>query len=347
MADAYLCRNCGHRWPDAYSVWRCECGAALWWASPELPAVDERVTLGEGTTRLIQGSWNGRQVWYADEGGQPTGSFKDRGVALIVSHALSKGIRALGEDSSGNAGASFAAYCARADIDLHLFVPASTSPGKLGQAHALASRVHLITGDREAVAAAAQASSDGRYAGHNWHPLFIAGVATLAADLVAQGCVPGRVIVPVGNGSLICGLASGFAALRAAGTIETIPQLVGVQSKASNAIYRRFHGLGGTHEAEGTIAEGIAIRATTRDGAVADAMRASGGDCLQVGDEEVLAALRQALAQGLFIEPTSAVALAGLTQLQQRAASDDGLGTAVVLTGTGLKAAAQIEALIT
>ena len=76
-------------------------------------------------------------------------------------------------------------------------------------------------------------------------------------------------------------------------------------------------------------------------------MRASGGDCLQVGDDEVLDALRQALAQGLFIEPTSAVALAGLTQLQQRAASEEGLGTAVVLTGSGLKSAAQIEARIT
>lgn len=319
-ARPYLCRACGNRFADDYSVWRCTCGAPLWWDDARHPAelIAHPVDLGQGSTPLFEGAWDGRRVWFKHEGLNPTGSFKDRGVALIVNHALANGVTALAEDSSGNAGASFAAYCAAAGIACELYVPASASPGKLVQARAHAASVRLVEGPREASAEAAQNTRTANYAGHNWHPLFIEGVAALARELVAD--CPGlrQVIVPIGNGSLVLGLSQGFAALRDAGELDAVPRIVGVRAVTP-----------------GTIAEGIAIQATTHDDEVAAALEASNGRLYEVTDDQIIAAWRQACAQGLYIEPTSAAALAGLSL--RCAEPTDIETTVVVLTGHGLK----------
>lgn len=325
----YLCLVCGRRYADDYSVWRCDCGAPLWWDANVEPITNPdagRLSLGEGHTPLFAGRWAGHEIWFKHEGLQPSGSFKDRGVALIVRHALANGVRTLSEDSSGNAGAAFAAYCAAAGIGCELYVPETTSPAKLAQAAAHGAQITRVAGPREAAAAAAQASRTARYAGHNWHPLFIEGVATLAAELYEQ-CgqqAPARVIVPVGNGSLALGLYRGFTTLLAAGAISQLPQLVGVRAGTPN-----------------TIAEGIAIKATTHDTELAAAIATTNGHLYEVTDDQIAAAWHQAAAQGLYIELTSAAALAGLDLLtagrRQLPDSDEQAPTVVVLSGHGLK----------
>lgn len=367
---AYRCSRCARSFADDYSVWRCSCGGPLWWdAEPRLTRRDvgtgessmwryaaalplglgqRTITLGEGLTPLLDIEWDGHQVWVKDETRQPSGSFKDRGVAMIVNHAKIRAVPRLTEDSSGNAGASFAAYCAAADIICDLFVPTSASAGKLAQAIAHGARLHRVDGPREASATAAQTSRAGRYAGHNWHPLFVEGVATIGYELWEQAghSAPDRVVVPVGNGSLVLGLSRAFRTLLASGEVDRLPRIIAVQSQASQAIYRRLHRLDATAEQEHTIAEGIAIRATTHDPEVVAALRACAGDCLVVSDDEVVAALRQALGRGMFIEPTAAVGLAGLSRLLESSAGSAGR-TVVVLTGHGLKAADLVAGLVT
>ena len=367
----YRCRRCGRSQPGDFSLWRCPCGGPLWWdAEPRLhrteiveaessmwrygPALpiglaQRRITLGEVVTPLLAVEWGGREVWFKDETRHPTGSFKDRGVAMVVNHALAHRVGRLVEDSSGNAAAAFAAYCAAAGIGCEVHVPATTSTAKLAQVIAHGARVHQVAGPREAAALAAQSNSAGRYAGHNWHPLFVEGIATIGYELWEQAgyVVPDQVIVPVGNGSLVLGLLRSFTALLAGGEAHRLPRIIGVQSQASDAIHRRFHGLPGSPAAARTIAEGIAIRATTHEDEVVAALHQTNGDCYVVPDAEVVTALRGALAMGLFIEPTSAVALAGLTRLLAEQPADGAGRTVVVLTGSGLKVADAVAKLTT
>jgi threonine synthase len=101
----------------------------LWRYFEALPPLGNRVSLGESLTPLIPFEHRGRTVWFKCDYLLPTGSYKDRGAAILMSHLQAMGIRHVVEDSSGNAAASLAAYAARAGIDIEVFCPASASPG--------------------------------------------------------------------------------------------------------------------------------------------------------------------------------------------------------------------------
>ena len=135
-------------------------------------------------------------------------------------------------DSSGNAGASFAAYAARAGLRLRLFVPADASPAKLLQARAHGAVVVSVPGPRAAAGEAARraledAGPDVAYASHLWQPAFLAGTATFAYEVFEQlgGMAPDAVVAPLGGGTLLLGAHIGFGRLRAAGMIERVPRL--------------------------------------------------------------------------------------------------------------------------
>ena len=141
-----------------------------------------------------------------------TGSFKDRGTAVTVSWLRGHGANEIVVDSSGNAGASFAAYAARAGIRLRLFVPSDASPAKLLQARAHGAVVVTVPGPRSAAGEAARAALDGAgsdvaYASHLWQPAFLAGTATFAYEVFEQlgGRAPATLIAPLGGGTLLAG----------------------------------------------------------------------------------------------------------------------------------------------
>lgn len=134
----------------------------------------------------------------------------------MVNYLKKLGIGRVLEDSSGNAGASIAAYCAAADIECDVYVPASTSVGKLFQIEMYGAQLVRIAGSREDVAQAAlEAAKRTFYASHNWHPLFLEGTKTLAFELWEQlgWQAPDNVIVPLGMGSALLGLYKGFREL--------------------------------------------------------------------------------------------------------------------------------------
>ena len=200
--------------------------SGVWRYRGWLPAV-EPLSLGEPTTALVEVAGEGT-VLAKLEGGLPTGSFKDRGTAVTVSWLRANGVREIVVDSSGNAGASFAAYAARAGMRLRLFVPADASPAKLLQARAHGAVVVSVPGPRSAAAEAAQqalddAAADVAYGSHLWQPAFLAGTATFAYEVFEQlGRRPPDVVVaPLGGGTLLLGVHAGFARLRDAGLIDT------------------------------------------------------------------------------------------------------------------------------
>ncbi len=374
------CPRCGTE-PPGLAPWRCPaCGSPLeidlpaadpatltggpgdgmWRYRGWLPAADP-VELGEPRTALVRlkdggrgdgggGLGDGHRVLAKLEGGLPTGSFKDRGTAVTVSWLRARGVRELVVDSSGNAGASFAAYAAGAGLRLRVFVPADASPPKLLQVRAHGATLVTVTGSRSATGDAARAAVETAgpevaYASHLWHASFLAGTATFAYELFEQlgNRAPDAVIVPLGGGTLLLGIHLGFSRLLAAGLIDKVPRLIGVQSTACAPLARAFEA--GTAEAEAlepgpTIAEGIRIALPPRSRQILAAIRETSGDIVEVTDDEIRASLHKLLEQGLFVEPTSATAHAALGHVLAR---DYAHETIVLgLTAHGLKAAAAI-----
>ncbi len=362
------CPSCGVE-PAGFAQWRCPaCGSpldielppadpstllrgpddGLWRYRGWLPPVDP-VQLGEPRTALIELVDDGhRRVLAKLESGLPTGSFKDRGAALTVSWLRSRGVGELIVDSSGNAGASFAAYAARAGLGLRVFVPADASPAKLLQVRAHGATLVQVPGSRSAAGEAARAAVEAggpgvAYASHLWHASFLAGTATFTYEVFEQlgNRAPDAVIVPLGGGTLLLGIHLGFERLRASGLIQTVPRLIGVQSVACAPLARAFRA--GVTDAEAvepgaTIAEGIRIALPPRSRQILTAVRATDGEILAVTDDEIRTSLRRLLAQGLFVEPTSAAAHAGLVRLPPSGHATTVLG----LTAHGLKAATPI-----
>jgi threonine synthase len=365
-ADAlFKCTGCGRTQPLSFGGGACPvCHSVLDLAAPlvfdparlsserglwryahtfPLPAGAERVTLGEGGTPLVAatapGAAGSRLVKFKLEYLQPTGSFKDRGMAVMFTGLKAAGITAAVEDSSGNAGAAFAGYAARAGITARVFVPAAAAGPKRAQIAAFGADIVPVDGPRSKAAEAAEAAvaAGAHYGSHIYNPLGLAGNATAAYELWEQlGTAPARIILPLGHGTLLLGLHKGFKALRQAGLIDRLPRLIGVQTMACAPIWAVHtygrEGLGWVTEGE-TRAEGIRVVRPVRGDAVLAALRECGGTVLAV-EEPAIEAGHNALARmGFYVEPTSAVVWEALAH---PASQGDG-ETVVILTGSGLK----------
>lgn len=320
------------------SVWR--------YARGLLIGAEHAVSLGEGWTPLLDGEWHGAPVHYKLEFMMPTGSFKDRGTTVLVSYLRSRGVTRVLEDSSGNAGASLAAYAAAAGLACRILVPETASYPKIAQIAACGADVVTIKGSRQDVAEAALRQSAERfYASHNWQPFFVEGIKTLAWELWEQlgFRAPDNLVVPLGYGSNVLGAERGFDELLRAGEIARRPRLFGVQAARCAPFAAAFRA-GVEHlvasEIAPTVAEGIATPRPTRVAEVLRAVRGSGGTVVAVAEAEIVPALRDLAHRGLFVEPTAAVAAAGLTRLLDAGVIRPQEQTVVVLTGSGLKAAA-------
>jgi threonine synthase len=321
-----------------HSVWR--------YARGLLVDVADAVSLGEGWTPLVPGDWGGSPVHYKLEFMMPTGSFKDRGMTVMVSYLRSRGITRVLEDSSGNAGASLSAYAAAAGLACRILVPETASYPKIAQIAACGADVVTIKGSRQDVAdAALRQSAEIFYASHNWQPFFVEGIKTLAYELWEQlgFRAPDNLVVPLGYGSNVLGAERGFGELMQQGEIGKGPRLFGVQ--ATNCAPYRAAFVSGGDDLVGTpisptVAEGIATPKPTRVAEVLRAVRASGGAVVAVSEAEIVEALRGLARRGLYVEPTSATAAAGLTRLLAEGVIRPGEATVLVLTGSGLKASA-------
>lgn len=324
-------------------------GAQDWPYTALLPPVPP-VTLGEGRTPLVPsrciGPQLGLDLWFKVEGANPTGSFKDRGASVLVSVLRAMNVSAVADDSSGNAGAALAAYAARAGLRARLFVPEHASPRKLAQIGAYGAELTTVPGPRsrceEAVRKACRDDPALVYASHNTSPYFIEGLTTLAYELLEGIPELGpewHVVLPVGGGGLLLGLARGFSRMGRAGAS---PRLHMAQPAACAPLAKAL--LRGATSPEAveplaTLAEGASIPKPHRGRQVLAAARASGGSAVAISEESIQRT-REKLAreEGILVEPTSALAPAALSPLMADGAVPAGAHVVAVLTGTGLKA---------
>ena len=359
-----VCSNCKRSYPEQGTPYKCPVcgglfelsgplsfdpaeldpsGAGIWryrhtFVFPEDPAP---VSLEEGATTLTWARAFKRKLAFKQEYLNPSGSFKDRGTSLLVSFLRSRGVTAAVEDSSGNAGASFAAYAARAGIRAQVYVPAAASGPKLRQIESYGAELRPIPGSRsdvsEAVRQAADAGSP--YASHAYLPFNIPGYATAAYEIYEQlGGAPSAVITPAGQGGLFLGLYRGFEALRRAGLIAAAPQIIGVQARACAPLWVLatvgFSGMGFVTEGK-TLAEGVRVRYPLRAGEIRQVVDAGGGSFVAVDEGDILRGRDELKDRGLYVEPTSAIVWSALEQILGNFPDP----VVVMLTGAGYKSA--------
>ena len=338
------CVNCGQLYPESGVPYKClNCGGLYDYVEPfvynpsrSTPQMDS-VSLGEGNTPLISAKVFGREVYFKCEYLNPSGSFKDRGTATLVSFLRSRGVTEAVEDSSGNAGASFAAYAARAGIKARVYVPDSASGPKRKQIEAYGAELIPIPGPRpKASEAVMQAVEAGMvYASHAYLPFNLPGYATCAYEIYEQiGSEPGAVILPTGQGGFLLGIARGFEALLRADRIQKMPWIVGAQASACAPLYALWKiGTMDNVQESPTIAEGVRTRWPIRAEAVVETTRRNGGR-FAVVDEAFILSGRDALARlGFYVEPTSALVWRALEESISTLPNP----VVVVLTGSGLK----------
>jgi len=369
----YECAGCGASAPTTEALWRCPACraplmlsrgnglrrdqirseiASLWRYGAAIRVSGSPVSLGEGWTPLVPGEVDRCPVQFKLEFLMPTGSFKDRGTAVMMSYLRDRRVPSLLEDSSGNAGASIAHYAAAAGIACTIYVPEAAPRAKIVQIAASGAQVVRIPGSRQDVADKALETAESLfYASHNWQPYFLEGTKTLAFELWEQlgFRAPDNIVVPVGYGSNVLGCALGFAELRAAGALDRTPRLFAVQAENCAPFLAAWQAGGDTpvtFDVKPTVADGIATQRPVRLAEVLTAVRESGGAVVGAPESEIAGAVLALGRRGLFVEPTSATVLVGLSRLIDQGKISRGETTIVILTGSGLKAAPVIGDLL-
>ncbi len=361
-----VCSYCGREYYVNAKVWRCTCGKPLdiefkleeievdirrikariptmWRYRELLPVIHDKniVTLGEGYTPIVTREIYGITVDFKLDYLNPTGSFKDRGASVLISHLIEMGVNSIIEDSSGNAGAAIAAYSSIAGIKCKVFVPADAPESKKLQIKSYGAELVPVQGSRADVnKAAIEASREAYYASHMWNPFFIEGLKTISYEYVEQmrGSVPDVVFIPVGSGGLFLGVYKGFKELRELGIIDEIPRLIAIQAQGFTPVYDNMYGKHESEIPDVILADGIAVPDPPRLDQVIKALKETGGEVIVVYNNEVIRAFKELASLGLFVEPTSATVLASL-----RRALDLGIvgrkeRAFLPLTGFGLKA---------
>ncbi len=369
----YICMNCNKEYSPAPELIKCTCGSALWVKPTSsfskndligneftflrysnafpIKKHDIQVSFNNPITPLTQAELSGVPILVKMDSLQPTGSFKDRGAVLVINYLKNHGINSIAEDSSGNGGSAYAGYAAKGKMECNIFVPAGTSLGKTTQTRLYGANCIEITGTREDVATAAMESTKTHgsyYVGHNWYPLFIEGVKSIAYEIWEQ-CgykAPDNFVVPAGNGSLLAGAYLGFSELLKSGEIDKLPRLFGVQSEGVQPFVQVFNNTDIEITSLNTIAEGIKIQRSSRLKEIIEFVRGSKGCFISVSEQQIQLALKEMGSQGYFIEPTSATAFAGITRLLKTGEINAKEVTIGVITGNGLKTTNAIEHLI-
>lgn len=333
-----VCVNCGYeRKGDEI---RCpECGH-LFEMKPDFkyrdniydnfPYVKEWIDLGENTTPVIKLDNFSLKLDYM----LPTFSYKDRGSRNMLSYmkgiAKKYGIREICEDSSGNAGASIAAYGRAAGFDVSVYVPETVSGKKMEQIESYGAKVLKIPGSRESVQKAAE-NSGKFYASHVFRPEFRDGIRTLAYEIYRQFPeMPENIYVPVSAGTLLSGLYSGMKHLFDSGEISSMPSLIAVQAKAISPLCSVINGEKYNPENnDTTIADALVSKKPDLLGRMDQIIR-EGGKCISVSDDEIISARKDLSLRGVFCEYSSATVYAAYKKKKYE-------NSLLVITGNGLK----------
>ena len=312
-----------------------------------IKSVSNLVTLGEGDTPLLRlerlGGMLGVDLYVKLEYLNPTGSFKDRGNAVQVTVLRETGVDTVVDSTTGNAGHSTAAYCARAGIRYIGFSEKGARDTKLQAAAYHGTELHPVGGSKDdRREAALQFSQDSGvvFMDYGRNAYFIEGEKTLSYEIAEQmDQLPDHVVASSGNGSILLGMWRGFQDLQASGRVDRVPRFHAAQSEAFQPMVAAYHGRDWAHEPGATsIAIGVTIAAPPRLDTVVRICRESGGLAVAVPEEEILAwQERLASREGILVEPTSALGLGAVKALVAQGAIAEGARVLVPLTGFGMK----------
>jgi threonine synthase len=360
----YYCKKCGDLLEVKYdfeklkfkiekSDWE-KRPLSVWRYKEFLPILDESkiVSLNEGGTKLyrcnrLAEKLGLRNLYVKNEGENPTGSFKDRGMTVGVTKALEYGVKTVVCASTGNTSASLAAYAAKAGIRCLVVIPSGkVAYGKLAQAIVYGAEVVQIHGNfDDALNIIIRLSLDcGEvYMLNSVNPYRLEGQKTLAYEVVDQlnGRPPDRVIVPVGNAGNISAIWKGFKEFKELELINSLPKMMGVQAEGAAPIAKAVKAGKDTIEPvlePETVATAIRIGAPVNWKKAIRAIKESGGKAETVSDKEILEAQKVlARSEGLFVEPASASSIAGLKKFLEMGEIDKDEVVVCVTTGHGLK----------
>lgn len=332
--------------PDATAtgMWR-------WRRWLPLDADFEPVTLGEGSTPLLRPRLDlPLELWIKDETRNPTGSHKDRALAVAISDARARGVRRSAVVSAGSTGLAHAAYCARAGIESVVIMGSDTAPERAALVAAFGARpVRVSAPIDDAIERLQELGDRGRVhvasTTRRSNPEQAEGCKTIAYEIVETlGHAPDVVVVPTGGGGTIGAVHRGFRDAFTAGAIDRVPRLVAVVPERWNGLQRAL--AAGSDRAASVAAEhppatilGKLCHACPPDGADAmSALHESGGTVVGVSDQDAMAAQHElAGLEGLYLEVSSAVILPAMRQLLAAGFVPEGATVVALACGSGYR----------
>jgi threonine synthase len=324
----------------------------VWRYAPFMPADPARkVSIQEGGTPLYKTDRLAREAGVSKlhvkfEGLNPTGSFKDRGMTIGVSHAKELGAKIVGCASTGNTSASLAAYAAKADMKCAVFLPSGkVAAGKLAQALFYGAKVLSIDGNFDDALNLAIKMADERklYLLNSINPYRPEGQKSVLFEIIDQleYEVPDRIILPVGNAGNISAVHKAVQELREVGWIDEVPMLTGIQAEGAAPVAKAFNLEQKDFVPEDnpeTIATAIRIGNPVSGRRALRAIYDTGGFSTTVTDEEIISAQRLlGKTEGVCVEPASAASVAGLKKLVSMGIVDRDERVVCICTGNGLK----------
>ncbi len=324
----------------------------VWRYAPFMP-VDpaHKVSIQEGGTPLYPTKALGAEIGVENtfvkfEGLNPTGSFKDRGMTMGVSHAKELGAQVVGCASTGNTSAALAAYAAKAGMKCAVFLPSGkVAMGKLAQALFFGAKVLSIDGNFDDALALARKMADERklYLLNSINPYRPEGQKSVLFEIMDQLNyeVPDRIILPVGNAANIWAVYKALTELEEVGWIDKMPMLTGIQAEGAAPVARAFAAEAKDFVPEQnpeTVATAIRIGNPVSGRKALKAIYSTGGYCTTVNDDEIIKA-QQLLGrrEGVCVEPASAASVAGLRKLREMGIADKDERVVCICTGNGLK----------
>lgn len=377
MDEFLKCIECGEEYSPNEIIYRCrKCGDLLtveydlekimeklppdfskrpihvWKYRELLPSVNVRpVTLSEGGTTLYNCRNLAKKIalkalYVKNEGENPTGSFKDRGMTVGVTKALSAGVKAVTCASTGNTSSSLAAYASKAGLKCFVFIPSGkTALGKLAQTIMYGAKVIAIKGNFDVALdiTIKLVEKFHFYLLNSINAFRLEGQKTLGFEIAEQlgWSSPDWIVLPVGNAGNISAIWKGLKEIRALGLIEEVPKMVGIQAEGASpiaiAVKKRKKEVEFIEQPE-TIATAIRIGAPVNWKKALRAIYESGGTAEIVSDEEIIEAQKLlARSEGIFVEPASAASIAGLKRLLENGTIGKDEKTVCITTGHGLK----------
>jgi len=327
----------------------------MWRYKELLPMLDEDniVSLGEGFSPILDmgklaKKYDFKSLLVKNEGGNPTGSFKSRGLGMAVSKAAELGVKEFSIPTAGNAGSALSAYCAKGDLQAHIYMPKATPKMFQLDCEIMGAKVNIIDGNISDCGAAMRAdNADGQW----WdvttlkEPFRLEGKKTMGLEIAEQlnWKLPDVIIYPTGGGTGLIGIWKAFQEMKELGWVDNIPtRMVAVQTTGCNPIVQAFEA--GLHSSTPfsdpaeTIANGLRVPHAFGHKLIMKTIYESGGCALAVTEEEIKSALSEfAQEEGHFLSPEGAAVWQAAKKLKESGWIKDSDQVVLLNTGSGYK----------